>query len=626
MTNNTRNAIYACLLLLAITVGACVKDSTVPESIHKQPQDFKFSDARAFFEENAKMPANSSTLLSSLPTKSTDDDTLSLLSYFTVLWDNVQGVEMPDSYVYEIPLLHNIPLSAALFAKSDSGFVHTVQDVNLQSNLIIRKFHKTGKIRMFISTAVGRNLLPDSLQTHTSPLFWTGNKTHFEGYEFYTALNGVPIHYSHRFKDGIKEKIFLKLFERKEDVEERGFIFAQLHSHTITKSGDEGNGKCRECGEELDRTGYCSECGYVIDDMKVVGEVENCPKCGLIKTDCECAGDITCDICGSMICICAEMGLPCPYCDRIGCKGECQNNPPDNGGNGDGESQTVYLDLIIDGLGIVTGAGPYKPGTNVKITALANPNNIFGGWSEDGTLLSDASSYTFNITDYRCLTANFYQEGSECWNLYKKYKYNTTLHNSFNNLFSDISQNNNREYLYKMSQEGQESRVVGTENSIEDLDLQDGKTYSYLIHNHPKAVPLPSLGDLYQLYKASNQGYLLDKCSFIIYTINGSISFEIIDQSVFNAFINNQMMTNGIYDKNKGADFNRFYFKQILQVHSYDELQCALDLQDKIDDAIKYFSFNKGLRVAYTKDIPTGHNWEYAQIEGENLKYKNCLK
>ena len=58
MTNNTRNAIYACLLLLAITVGACVKDSNVPESIHKQPQDFKFSDARAYFEENAKMPAS----------------------------------------------------------------------------------------------------------------------------------------------------------------------------------------------------------------------------------------------------------------------------------------------------------------------------------------------------------------------------------------------------------------------------------------------------------------------------------------------------------------------------------------------------------------------------------------
>ena len=45
MTNNTCTAIYACLLLLAITVGACVKDSTVPESIHKQPQDFRLTDA-----------------------------------------------------------------------------------------------------------------------------------------------------------------------------------------------------------------------------------------------------------------------------------------------------------------------------------------------------------------------------------------------------------------------------------------------------------------------------------------------------------------------------------------------------------------------------------------------------
>jgi hypothetical protein len=58
MTNNTRIAFYACLLLLAIIVGSCVKDSTVPESIHKRSQDFKFSEARAFFDKNAKMPAN----------------------------------------------------------------------------------------------------------------------------------------------------------------------------------------------------------------------------------------------------------------------------------------------------------------------------------------------------------------------------------------------------------------------------------------------------------------------------------------------------------------------------------------------------------------------------------------
>lgn len=45
MTNNTRTAFDACLLLLAIIVGACVKDSTVPESIHKQPQDFCLADA-----------------------------------------------------------------------------------------------------------------------------------------------------------------------------------------------------------------------------------------------------------------------------------------------------------------------------------------------------------------------------------------------------------------------------------------------------------------------------------------------------------------------------------------------------------------------------------------------------
>ncbi len=278
MTNNTRIAIFVCLLLLAIMVGACVKDSTVPESIHKQPQDFKFSEARAFFDENAKMPANSSIQFESSTTKSTTaEDSLSPLSYFTVLWDNVKSVELTDSYAYEIPLLHNIPLSAVLFAKTDTGYVHTAQNVMLQSNLIIRKFHKTGRIRMFISTAIGRNHLPDSLTTDTSPLFWSGNKIHFEGYEFYTALNGHPIHYAYRFKDVHKTKVFLEKFEKKEDVAKGGFMFARTNTHTKTKgSGEEGDyGRCPLCRQALVAVDYCSECGYYVEGPTIVGEVDN---------------------------------------------------------------------------------------------------------------------------------------------------------------------------------------------------------------------------------------------------------------------------------------------------------------------------------------------------------------
>ena len=46
MTNNTRKAIHACLLLLAIIVGACVKDSMLPESKYEQSQDFRLADAK----------------------------------------------------------------------------------------------------------------------------------------------------------------------------------------------------------------------------------------------------------------------------------------------------------------------------------------------------------------------------------------------------------------------------------------------------------------------------------------------------------------------------------------------------------------------------------------------------
>ncbi len=284
------------------------------------------------------------------------------------------------------------------------------------------------------------------------------------------------------------------------------------------------------------------------------------------------------------------MGLPCPHCDRIGCKGQCQNNnPPDDGGNDNEEPQKVDLDLIVDGLGVVTGAGSYKPGTNVKITAIANTNNIFGGWSEDGALLSDASSYTFKITNYRCLTANFYQEGSECWNLYKKYKYNTILHNSFNNLMNDIRQKDSTEFLYKMSSQGVESKVIGAVSKIEDLGLVEGEDYSYLIHNHTSDIPIPSLGDLYQLYKISNDGYLQDKSCFIIYGAKGTLSIEITNQASFNAFIANEILSDNNYDETKGEEYDNNY-KKLLGIQNWGDL---LSMKDSLfhkknaDESIK---------------------------------------
>jgi uncharacterized repeat protein (TIGR02543 family) len=57
--------------------------------------------------------------------------------------------------------------------------------------------------------------------------------------------------------------------------------------------------------------------------------------------------------------------------------------------------------------GSTTGAGAYTSGTSVTVTATANTGYTFTSFTENGTVISTSSSYTFPITANRVLVANF---------------------------------------------------------------------------------------------------------------------------------------------------------------------------------------------------------------------------
>ncbi|MBR0123631.1 MAG: hypothetical protein IJM12_07300, partial [Bacteroidales bacterium] len=57
--------------------------------------------------------------------------------------------------------------------------------------------------------------------------------------------------------------------------------------------------------------------------------------------------------------------------------------------------------------GIVTGAGTYEEGASVTIAATANVGYTFANWTEEGTVVSTAASYTFTITEDHDFIANF---------------------------------------------------------------------------------------------------------------------------------------------------------------------------------------------------------------------------
>ena len=57
--------------------------------------------------------------------------------------------------------------------------------------------------------------------------------------------------------------------------------------------------------------------------------------------------------------------------------------------------------------GTNSGSGSYTSGTSVTITASPNTGYTFVNWTENGTIISTSSSYTFAITATRTLVANF---------------------------------------------------------------------------------------------------------------------------------------------------------------------------------------------------------------------------
>jgi hypothetical protein len=57
--------------------------------------------------------------------------------------------------------------------------------------------------------------------------------------------------------------------------------------------------------------------------------------------------------------------------------------------------------------GTTTGSGAYTSGTSVTLTATQNTGYTFTNFTENGTIISTSSSYTFPITANRVLVANF---------------------------------------------------------------------------------------------------------------------------------------------------------------------------------------------------------------------------
>ena len=70
-------------------------------------------------------------------------------------------------------------------------------------------------------------------------------------------------------------------------------------------------------------------------------------------------------------------------------------------------SYTISTSVFPSGSGYCSGSGNYTSGTNLTVTATPYTNKVFLYWMENGTIVSNFSSYYFIVNSNRNLIANF---------------------------------------------------------------------------------------------------------------------------------------------------------------------------------------------------------------------------
>ena len=73
-------------------------------------------------------------------------------------------------------------------------------------------------------------------------------------------------------------------------------------------------------------------------------------------------------------------------------------------------SYTITVSVNPSNCGTVSGGGSYNHGSTCTLTAMANDGYSFANWTENGSVVSANTSYSFTVTGSRALVANFTEE------------------------------------------------------------------------------------------------------------------------------------------------------------------------------------------------------------------------
>ena len=614
MINDARIATFACLLLLTMVIGACVKDSTMLERINKQPQDFLLVDARIHYEKNIETLCLPEFYLKPIIQTKGRDFFYGLEQI--LLWDNFYFLENEWSYIYEIPTLCNVPLKASLGYLIDEGTILEVaKDVNLNSNLIIQKYKESGKVHIFLSTIIG--YVPNLEKSHhgCSSWLWTGDRQNFTGYQILTNTDG-SIRSAYQYKNAKRKSVILDLYDKESEYERTQEIF----SIKFLPIGTKGEGifapdiYCWDCNSPIStEESFCPFCGAgtgSLGEIIVTPKPDYCEGCGFLKDVCSC-GDLGSD----------PIDV-CPYCHSLDCSGECRNMGGDEGGSGgiapDNSYYTIFAEADPVNSGSFEGNTVYKSGSEAVLVAEPNSGYVFAYWS--GDLSGNDNPQVFLVTEDISTKAKFFKKDSECGRLFVNYNNNVLLERALgqmNEIITDQTRNK-KEYGYYTYNNIAEYKV-GNTNSVSIP--QNRGALDFFAHNHPSGILIPSVDDIIGIYYSYINGAFQENSKMIIVTESGSLGIEVSDidevKNILDEF--GLLSSSGEDLKEMKNEFKQMFNEEVLggvsssKLKNYEYSVLAID----------YYILH-GLKFTHRFSIDPFDGWSYAKYEDGKVKFEDC--
>ena len=224
----------------------------------KHDSNLTINEARAYFENNATDLRYNELIYSYIPTKADNN--------IVPKWNEAQHGTTLNSEVIMIPILEANRLGAVLTTTLFEMKEGTVDNVKVESHLVIQRYNATGKMRRFITTVVGI-----SNDANANSYIFTGNRTKFRGFMLISDECGKceDIFY---YMGGKRFKMHIGNYTKEEKKVYKhlqisvGFSFLETSIATRDGgghlSGEEGDVYCYSCHALTNfNSGVCAVCG-----------------------------------------------------------------------------------------------------------------------------------------------------------------------------------------------------------------------------------------------------------------------------------------------------------------------------------------------------------------------------